>query len=255
MFHISGKSAMSAPMARARRQKASPLRRFASWSVPKATGWSRATVRTGMAASSGSDVWLERDHLVRRVAGERGIEVGEATDLDSLDGAARPAITRHALGQSPLQRALVAEHEQDVLLLRDLRQALAERVTLAQEIGVVVEEEHADDVGAVPPLLQLGQDHLAQLVAGGVAGGAEDIGNLHGPSPPSLGLPRSTSAGPSPAESVPPVRRGARSPCRYRTAGVANKRRQPPRFGEKTSASRKKALATSTIVPPEGTFR
>src|SRR5215212_4282438 len=46
MFHISGKRAMSAPIALARRQYSSPLRRLAPWSAPQAVSCSKATVNS-----------------------------------------------------------------------------------------------------------------------------------------------------------------------------------------------------------------
>ena len=44
---------------------------------------------------------------------------------------------------------------------------------------VVVEEHHADDLDAVAALFELGQDHLAELVAGGMSARAEDVCDLH----------------------------------------------------------------------------
>ena len=61
------------------------------------------------------------------------------------------------------------------LALRVFDRDRSERLRL----GVVVEEHHADDLGAVASLFELREDHLAEFVAGGVAGGAEDVGDLH----------------------------------------------------------------------------
>src|SRR5579863_5665742 len=52
MFHISGNSAMSAPISRAWRQNATPLARFASWSVPCAVICNSATRRVLMGDQS-----------------------------------------------------------------------------------------------------------------------------------------------------------------------------------------------------------
>ena len=122
---------------------------------------------------------LERDDVVGRVARQRGIEVGETADAHALDGVRRNAVGRLALGQPALHRALVAEHQQDVLLAGDFAQPLAERVALAQNVGVIVEEHHADHLDAVTAIFELRQNHLTELITGGVAAGAEDIRNLH----------------------------------------------------------------------------
>ena len=115
--------------------------------------------------------------------GECGVEVGEATDAHALDGIDRLATPQFALRQATLQRALVAEHQQHAVLARDLAQPLADGVALAQDVGVVVEEHHADDLDAMTTLFELRQDHLAELVAGGVPAGAEDVCDLHDGNP------------------------------------------------------------------------
>jgi len=43
----------------------------------------------------------------------------------------------------------------------------------------VVEEHHADDLDAVAALFELRQNHLAELVAGGMPASAEHIRDLH----------------------------------------------------------------------------
>ena len=48
-----------------------------------------------------------------------------------------------------------------------------------QTAAIVVEEHHADDLDAVAALFELRQNHLAELVAGGMPAGAEDVRNLH----------------------------------------------------------------------------
>ena len=58
-------------------------------------------------------------------------------------------------------------------------QPLTDRIPRAQHVRVVVKEEHPHDINAMGPLLELGQNHLAQLVAGRVTGGRKDVGNLH----------------------------------------------------------------------------
>src|SRR5918995_7078931 len=51
---------------------------------------------------------LQRDHLVRRVARQRPVEVGKAADPHSRDRAAGAAIARLTLRERALDRALVA---------------------------------------------------------------------------------------------------------------------------------------------------
>ncbi len=87
----------------------------------------------------------------------------------------RPAIARLTLGEPALECALVAHHQHHSLLRSHLREPLTERVAAAQHVVVVVEEEHPDDVHAVVPGLELGEDHLAELVARGVARRGEDV--------------------------------------------------------------------------------
>ena len=58
-------------------------------------------------------------------------------------------------------------------------EALAHGITRSQQVGVVVKEEHSDDLNAVRALLQLRKDHLPELVAGRVAGGGEHVSDLH----------------------------------------------------------------------------
>ena len=70
------------------------------------------------------------------------------------------------------------------LLRGHLCQSLADRVALAQDVVVVVEEEEPDHLDPMGTLLQLRQDHLAQLVRGGVSGCAENVGDLHDGRPP-----------------------------------------------------------------------
>lgn len=117
--------------------------------------------------------------MVGRVARQRAVEVGEAADTHALDSIVWGAAGWLALGQPALHRALIAEHQQDVLLAGDFAQPLADRVALAQYIGVIVEEHHADDLDAVISGFELWQNHLAQLIASGMPAGAEDIRNLH----------------------------------------------------------------------------
>ena len=65
------------------------------------------------------------------------------------------------------------------MLPPDRTQAFSNWVASLQEEGVVIEKKHADDIGAVFSLLQLGQDHFPKFVGGRVAGGAEDVSNFH----------------------------------------------------------------------------
>src|SRR5947208_2908682 len=78
----------------------------------------------------------------------------------------------------------------------DFGEPLAERGALSQHVVVVVEEEDPDYVDAVNVLLELRQDHLAELVAGRVAGGGEDVGDFHasGPYPEKAGRPEGEKA-------------------------------------------------------------
>lgn len=108
------------------------------------------------------------------VVGERGGQIGEAADLR----AGWDAASDLALGQPALERAPVAHHQHDHLVRGDLREPLAERIPLAQHIVVVV-EEHADDLDLVAALLELRQDHPAELVARRVTRRREDVGDLH----------------------------------------------------------------------------
>ena len=112
----------------------------------------------------------ERDHLVRHVAGKRLVEVREAADRHAGEQLVRDLA---------LVAALVAAHQQHAGLLRDLVQAGADRVAVDQDIVVVLEEEHADDVDAVPLLLELRQDHLGENVRDVMALGGEDVGDFH----------------------------------------------------------------------------
>ena len=80
MLHISGKSAMSAPIALARRQAASPLRRFASWSLPQAVSCSKAIV------SSATSVLLSKN--------QRGLSA------EARSGGARGHAKRAAAGHA-----------------------------------------------------------------------------------------------------------------------------------------------------------
>jgi len=84
-----------------------------------------------------------------------------------------------SLGQPALQRALVTEHQQHSVLGGDLPEALAHGIARSQPVGVVVKEEHPDDLDAVRALLQLRKDHPPELVARRVAGGGEHVGDLH----------------------------------------------------------------------------
>ena len=83
-----------------------------------------------------------------------------------------------ALGEVAPDGALIADHEEDVLLRGDLGQALAHLVALAQAEQVVVEEEHADDVHPVVARFELRQDHGAQLVGRRHVGG-ENVCDVH----------------------------------------------------------------------------
>src|ERR1700693_611130 len=112
----------------------------------------------------------ERNHLVRRVRGQRAVEVREAAY-----GHAREQLVRDL----PLVAALVAAHEQDTLLLGHPVQALPEGVVPDQDVVVVLEKEHAHHVRAVAILLELGQDHLGEDVRDRVTLGGEDVGDLH----------------------------------------------------------------------------
>ena len=106
-------------------------------------------------------------------------EVGKAADLHARDRFRGPCRADLALGQAALERALVTEHQQHAVLGGHPTQALADRIPRSQQIGVVVKEEHADDLDAMRALLQLRKDHLPELVAGRVAGGGEHVGDLH----------------------------------------------------------------------------
>jgi hypothetical protein len=62
---------------------------------------------------------------------------------------------------------------------RDLAEPLANGIALAQDVGVVVEEHHANDPNAMAALFELRQDHLAELVASCVPTRAENVRDLH----------------------------------------------------------------------------
>src|SRR5437660_1567110 len=59
--------------------------------------------------------------------------------------------------------------------------AIGSRISLRSRPPTRVDEEHPDDVHNVRSGLELRQDHLAELVAGGMAGGCEDVGDFHAP--------------------------------------------------------------------------
>lgn len=67
---------------------------------------------------------------------------------------------------------------QRFLFLGNPGQSLTHRVAFAQHEDVIVEEKHAHHPYSVNVGLELGQDHLGQLVASR-AGGCEDTGNFH----------------------------------------------------------------------------
>ena len=106
------------------------------------------------------------------------IEIGKAADPHARDRASGTAVAGSPSARRALDRAPVTEHQQDSLLRGNLAEALAQRVAGAQHVGVVVEEEHPDDLDAVVALLQLRQDHLAELVARRVPGGGENVGDF-----------------------------------------------------------------------------
>ena len=66
----------------------------------------------------------ERDHVVGRIARQRSVEVWEAAHTHAFDRVLGLQF-QLALGQAALQRALVAEHQQDALLAGDFAQPLA----------------------------------------------------------------------------------------------------------------------------------
>jgi hypothetical protein len=83
---------------------------------------------------------LEGNHLIGWVSGERRVEIGEAAHAHPFNGVFGLTITNGTFGQAALQRALVAEHQQNVLLFGDAGQPLAQGIARAQGIGVVVEK-------------------------------------------------------------------------------------------------------------------
>src|SRR5579884_1410809 len=159
---------------------------------------------------------LERDDLVGRIAAERRVQIGVAAHAHALDHVARLVLAvADGCRQPTLGGALVAEHQQHPALAGDLAQPLADGVALAQDVGVVVEEEHADDLGAVPALFELRKDHLAELVAGGVAARRENVRNLH-IAPPYRAPARRASRADTPRE----VYRTEMAPAQGEPAGM-----------------------------------
>jgi hypothetical protein len=74
--------------------------------------------------------------LVRRVAAERAVELREAAGHDAVDEAlgldrAGAALLEGALGEVAADSALIAYHQQDVVLSGDLCETLADLVALA----------------------------------------------------------------------------------------------------------------------------
>ncbi len=113
---------------------------------------------------------LKGDHLVRQVACQGSIQVGETAN----DGAV------HQFGVDlAFITALVATHQQGILLGRDLRETLTQRITLHQHVVVVLEKEHSDHLYAVTVLLDLRQDHLAQLAGNRVPLAGKYIRDFH----------------------------------------------------------------------------
>ena len=134
----------------------------------------------------------EADDVIWWVRRQSCVEVRKAPDLDAVDriegaalGCLCPTFARGwvappglALGQVAFERTHIAHHEQHARLLGDHRKTFADRIALSQHEGVVVEEEHSDDLDTVHSGLQLGKDHLRQFVAGGPWVG-EHVGDLH----------------------------------------------------------------------------
>ncbi len=91
---------------------------------------------------------------------------------------AAATLLQFALGQVAADCALIATHEQDVLLLRDAGEPFADGIAGAEAEQVVVKEEDAGDVGTVVALFQLGKDHGGEL-SGAREVGSQDVCNFH----------------------------------------------------------------------------
>ena len=106
------------------------------------------------------------------------------------------SLLKHEAIKTTLPKAKELRKVAEPIITLGKTNTLAHRVALAECERVVVEEEHPDDPHPVVSLLQLRQDHLAELVARSVPGGGEDVGNLHASAAyawlgePALSLPR-----------------------------------------------------------------
>src|SRR5208283_2577682 len=112
---------------------------------------------------------LQSYHLIRHVAGQGLVKVREAADWHTGNQLVRNAA---------IVATLITTHQEDVLPAGDFGQSLSKRIPLLESVAVVLEEKHADHLGPVPVLLELGKDHLAKLVRDGMALRREDVRDL-----------------------------------------------------------------------------
>jgi hypothetical protein len=111
---------------------------------------------------------LQRDDIVGRAAPESAIELRKAPGTDSIDQPARlylaaPALFECAFGKAPANRALIAHHKQNILLLRNCRQPLAYWIAGAQTEEIVVKEEDSNYLCTMVVLFKLRQDHRCKF--------------------------------------------------------------------------------------------
>ncbi len=103
---------------------------------------------------------LKGDDLVRRIATQCFVKLRKTASSHSFNGSLRrdftfPALFKGAFSQVATHSALITHHQQDPAFARDLRQAFPDRVTRAKHEGVVIKEEHPNDVGTVKAALEL----------------------------------------------------------------------------------------------------
>jgi hypothetical protein len=90
---------------------------------------------------------LQSYDLIRHIAGQSLVKVRETPDRH---------IGNQLVRDAALVATMITAHQEDVLLARDLGQALSQRIPHLKHIAVIFEEEHGNHLGPVPTLLQLG---------------------------------------------------------------------------------------------------
>src|SRR3954465_5080509 len=83
-----------------------------------------------------SQLRLERNHVIRHVAGERRVEIREAADAHAFNSSGWLAIPGLSRGKAALECALIAQHQEHPLLFRNLRDSLTDRIARTEAIGV-----------------------------------------------------------------------------------------------------------------------